>query len=512
MFDQATQPPTFDPVVVCNAFSESTFNVNTFPLPDYSNNNNTDRKINTSECLYAFNTQLSPNGLFLCLKSFQSTCIGYLKTQPSKHFLQVIKNRIPTPELHENKEKMEESESSPPKRLAIGVDGGFDGRGYTEETKYLLAYYDSETDLIYNCDLDLCDNDHLKNITSIVIAATSTDQVEIKAWEGDIREVDENLLTYLQQPVDPNNMPDITKCCMCEKTDNLWINLGTGFVGCGRKYYDGTGGNNHGIEHFQTVGEATARYSIKIGTISSNLEAIDVYDMKEDRFVKDPLILEHLKHLGIDPYKMSKTEKTVTEMEIDLNKKFGNEWDVIQEKGKDLKPAEDCYGIENLGSTCYLSAVIQALLVLPQVQNRFCNRDEFHEYAAICMSKDNFTPKSLLKDLEFQTRKLFSSLWNGPICDLGEHVNIRPLTFKILVGSDHPEFKLWSQQDSLEWFQHFVEILSKTKETKNGGKNPIEYFNYDMEERLQCQQSKKWRILPSMDSVIQAPVKGDFCE
>ena len=26
-----------------------------------------------------------------------------------------------------------------PKRLAIGVEGGFDGRGFTEETKYYLA-------------------------------------------------------------------------------------------------------------------------------------------------------------------------------------------------------------------------------------------------------------------------------------------------------------------------------------------------------------------------------------
>lgn len=27
--------------------------------------------------------------------------------------------------------------------------------------------------------------------------------------------------------------------------------LECGNLGCGRKYFDGTGGNNHGIEHFE---------------------------------------------------------------------------------------------------------------------------------------------------------------------------------------------------------------------------------------------------------------------
>lgn len=111
--------------------------------------------------------------------------------------------------------------------------------------------------------------------------------------------------------------------------------------------------------------------------------------------------------------------------------------------------------------------------MLPHVKRRFCDRDEFHEYAAIQVSKPNFHPKQLNNDLEFQTRKLFSSLKHGPISDLGEHVNIRPLTFKILVGENHPEFKLWSQQDSLEWFQHFMDVLDR--KCANEG-NPLKFF------------------------------------
>lgn len=32
---------------------------------------------------------------------------------------------------------------------------------------------------------------------------------------------------------------------------NLWLCLICGNCGCGRKYFDGTGGNNHGIDHFE---------------------------------------------------------------------------------------------------------------------------------------------------------------------------------------------------------------------------------------------------------------------
>lgn len=39
-----------------------------------------------------------------------------------------------------------------------------------------------------------------------------------------------------------------------------------GNIGCGRKYFDGTGGNNHGIDHFEKSQHCV---SVKIGTINS---------------------------------------------------------------------------------------------------------------------------------------------------------------------------------------------------------------------------------------------------
>ena len=41
---------------------------------------------------------------------------------------------------------------------------------------------------------------------------------------------------------------------MCDLTTNLWLNLVDGTLLCGRKNYDGTGGNGHALAHYETTG------------------------------------------------------------------------------------------------------------------------------------------------------------------------------------------------------------------------------------------------------------------
>lgn len=43
------------------------------------------------------------------------------------------------------------------------------------------------------------------------------------------------------------------------------MNLTDGMVLCGRRYFDGTGGNNHALLHFQQAGHPLA---VKLGTIT----------------------------------------------------------------------------------------------------------------------------------------------------------------------------------------------------------------------------------------------------
>jgi ubiquitin carboxyl-terminal hydrolase 5/13 len=54
-------------------------------------------------------------------------------------------------------------------------------------------------------------------------------------------------------------------CNSCELSSNLWLCLCCGNLGCGRKSYDGKGGNGHGLEHGKNAGHPLV---IKTGTIT----------------------------------------------------------------------------------------------------------------------------------------------------------------------------------------------------------------------------------------------------
>ncbi|MFS7985991.1 putative ubiquitinyl hydrolase 1 [Helianthus anomalus] len=60
---------------------------------------------------------------------------------------------------------------------------------------------------------------------------------------------------------------------------------------CGRKLWDGSGGNNHAIEHYN---ETHYPLAVKLGTITSDPEGADVFSYPEDDSVTDPLLAEHL--------------------------------------------------------------------------------------------------------------------------------------------------------------------------------------------------------------------------
>ena len=72
-------------------------------------------------------------------------------------------------------------------------------------------------------------------------------------------------------------------------------------------------------------------------------------------------------HVGF----VSQTEKTMIELEIDLNQKVG-EWDVIQESGSQLRPmyGPGYTGMINLGNSCYMNSVMQVMFTIPDFQQR----------------------------------------------------------------------------------------------------------------------------------------------
>ena len=120
---------------------------------------------------------------------------------------------------------------------------------------------------------------------------------------------------------------------MCDKCDNLWLNLTDGSILCGRKFWDGSGGNNHALDHYAEVKYPLA---VKLGTITPTGAGkkplhiyrkngrfyivhpkeitlymflciiSDVFSYDEDEMVEDPDLAKHLEHWGIDIMKMEK--------------------------------------------------------------------------------------------------------------------------------------------------------------------------------------------------------------
>jgi len=105
-----------------------------------------------------------------------------------------------------------------------------------------------------------------------------------------------------------------------------------GRLGCGRKNWDGSGGNNHAVDHGKDTGHSLV---CKMGTITPDGKA-SIYCYKCDEDVLDSKLAEHMHRLGVKIAEQVKTEKTVTEMNLEAN--LNLTLSKVIEDGKELIP------------------------------------------------------------------------------------------------------------------------------------------------------------------------------
>ena len=296
---------------------------------------------------------------------------------------------------------------------------------------------------------------------------------------------------------------DLGHCSMCDLKENLWLCLQCGNLACGRAQFGGVGGNGHGLKHGDETGHPIA---VKLGSITPEGTAdVYCYQCNEERV--DTELTAHLAHWGINIAEREKTEKSLTEMQIEQNLRW--EFSMTMEDGKELKPlfGPGFTGLKNLGNSCYLASILQCLFALPVFQNRYYHPQE-----------PPIAAQHPAEDLETQLRKVADGLLSGrysyPDSDViaSEHSpevphqkGLAPAMLKHLIGRGHEEFSTMRQQDAFELLLHLFKLITRSVHPAPL-QDPISSFRFVMEQRLQCLSCKKVRYHSDEQENISIPV------
>lgn len=458
-------------------------------------------KIYKDECVYSFDTPDTYTGLYVNLTTFlglgQDYVQHYYLLTDNPVFLHIKRKRKEIPSKHQG--------DGPEKkitRLAIGTTDGFtpDQQKYTYHESYEIVILPNFITVPYPTD-NLPQEVEVA-IKSILEAESATKIAEVEAlagtWDGEIKAVSKHAANLKQLDNGKKIPPSGWKCEKCDLTQNLWLNLTDGSILCGRKFYDGTGGNDHAVEHYRVTGYSLA---VKLGTITKEGKA-DVFSYDEDDMVEDPNLVAHLAHWGINIAQMEKTDKSMIELELDLNQRFG-EWVALQEAASKLTPlyGPGYTGLANLGNSCYLNSVMQMLFAIPDFFKRFVKS------AAQILQQNYIDPAN---DFNVQMSKLGTGLLSGkysvPPDTNNEHESrqgIPPRMFKTLVGRGHPGFSSNRQQDAQEFFLHIINIIDRHSRHQT---NPTDCFKFQVEERYQCSRSNKVKYTYRTEYLLPLPI------
>ncbi|TIA83227.1 ubiquitin carboxyl-terminal hydrolase 14 [Aureobasidium pullulans] len=435
------------------------------------------------DCTLCFDSIDSPEGLDVCLHCFNGGCAterqhGAKHAQEANHPLALNIKRT-------RKQKHRDEPPQKMSKLAINAE--------TEEDRF-------DTVSSVKC-FECANNDIEKShgnlqavVDGVLKANTFAKQEEVKAWEQEMIPC-EHTLCLEQETSRHIESQSLGHCSQCDLNENLWLCLTCGNLGCGRSQFGGVGGNSHGVAHTDSTKHPVA---VKLGSLTADGSAdIYCYACNEER--TDPELVAHLAHWGIDIAGRQKTEKSLTEMQLEQNLRW--EFSMTNEDGKELKPmcGPGLTGLKNLGNSCYLASVVQSLFAMPEFAQRYYRPDEK-------------LPKTSdpAEDIEIQLRKMADGLLSGRYANPNPDVvasedtteqphqkGIAPAMLKHLIGRGHSEFSTMRQQDAFEFLLHLLKLVSRSqraaKDNYKDVSDPVDAFRFVMEQKLQCLNCNKVR-------------------
>ncbi|PVU94928.1 hypothetical protein BB561_002170 [Smittium simulii] len=447
------------------------------------------------ECTMCFDKDKFKDGIDVCLKCFNGGCSSdpklhsQLHSLKTGHSLSLNIQKI----LKVNSEDIYEPAAKITKLEIMEKDEA------DEETRL----YDTKLRVrCFECgilpDDTVLPDDIQKAINVIVSSLSAGKKSQVQSWAPKLQECEHmslinNVVTSLENK--ENKM-----CMHCDKTENLWMCLECGSIGCGRKQYDGSGGNNHAIEHFKETGH---KASVKLGTIQPNGTA-DVYCYICDDNKFDPLLAKHLRGVGINIEDQTKTEKGMNELELEQNLKF--DFSMVTDDGKSLTPlyGEGLTGLANLGNSCYISSIAQCVFSLPEFIKRY--HENFSQHLLEC--KHQIPAQCLICQMYKMCIGMNSGEYSSISGNLSRNIsNIQPRMFKEIIAKNSDLFSQSGQQDAYEFFIYMLKNISiAEKSIDNAFNDPTEVFDFYTEEKLQCTNCKGVKVIQQKTNSLTLPL------
>ncbi|CAH0481010.1 unnamed protein product [Peronospora belbahrii] len=491
-------------------------------------------RVYRDECVFSFDSPLSPSGLYTNLHSFLSfgaPCLFFDRNGTANHVVYLHQQ-------HQRKSKTVRSlqPKENPTELAIGGSGGFVANveeKFELEKTFSIVVLDPEQQELVRVSLDAPELPvKIKKVAEAVLNHVgSTVTEEVASWQEELKltKYAEQLEQVPSPPYIASN-PSTWKCQApdCDKQENLWLNLSDGYIGCGRQNWDGSGGCGAALTHFTETGEKYP-LAVKLGTITAEGGDVYSYSQDENDMVKNPHLAKHLQHFGINVNNLCKTDKSMNELQVGLNLSY--EFDAVTEAGKKLVPVSGAgyMGFKNLGNSCYMNSVLQLLLALPEVQERYF-KDTNKIFSTVnqmsTLPVDDFAAQfaklanAALTD-RYKKQFLVSNNDNKEAEEDDMHnIDLRPITFRGLVGKGHPDFSTGQQQDAVEYLQHLMDFMTRAERVSADRLRPLlsgdnstsvelptaSLFKFKLEDRVQCMTSQKVKYVLRDDMLLQLQI------
>lgn len=443
--------------------------------------------------MYTFdNAENTPRGLDVCMSCFQAFSRTEHRNWTSEHYQK--KRHL----LFLNIKKSLKPESDRPSPFLLDLADTRLPKApkleivqQTDLDLYLTTYAVYVSPLDAELDLESCPDATRNLVDQILLANSANTDNDIQAWEHEVFACEHS--SSLDPTHESGSNADVSICSACELTLNLWVCLSCGSVSCGRAQF-GTDikGNSHALAHYEQTGHAVAA---KLGSLSAEEDKCDCYCYKCNDEVKVPGLASILGSFGINLNDAVKSEKTLIELNLETNKNW--QFNLDGSDGELLSPVfgPGLTGMKNLGNSCYINSVIQALFNLPAYREFFQTRafDDTVENPAM--------------DLNSQLIKLYDGLNSGRYSkpsglkgDLYQE-GIRPDSFKNLIGENHPEFRTNKQQDANEFLLYLFDKLDKEY-----GLNLNRDLKFVLASKLVCNSCHNGLMTRELVDTVSVPV------